>query len=88
MRAVLCIYHPLQLAKICCCPCCTIRLQERGRTNQIQRSSQTRERERREAQQTESGLELLARDERNTHQSERQTRPGPIPEQQALYTSR
>ena len=72
------IYHPIQLARICCCACWTIRLQERGRTN-------ARERGRREAQQTESGLELLARDARNIHQSDRQTRPGPVPEQQAVY---
>ena len=70
-------------------PVLKIRLQERWRNNQVHRSFQTRERETREAQQKESGLELLARDERHIHQRDRQeTRPGPIPEQQVLYTSR
>ena len=39
------MYHPLQLVKICCCQWCKIRLQERGRNNQVQRSFQTRKRE-------------------------------------------
>ena len=60
------IYHPIQLARICCCACCTTRLKERGMIN-------ARERGRREAQQKECSLELLTREGRATQQSDIQT---------------
>ena len=60
------IYHPTQLAKICCSACCKTRLTERGMIN-------ARERKTKETNQKECNLQLLTRDGRAAQQSDIQT---------------